>query len=71
MAKNDIFNIYQYRIWNDNKNDRILYTYIVINVFLRGVTMVQDEIVVPVINDENTAGLDDLEEVVDGSLVIL
>ena len=33
--------------------------------------MVEDEIVVPVINDEDTAGLDDLEEVVDGFLVIL
>ena len=33
--------------------------------------MVEDEIVVPVINDEDTTGLNDLEEVVDGFLVIL
>ena len=33
--------------------------------------MVQDEVVVSVINDQDTAGLDHLVEVIDGFLVIL
>jgi hypothetical protein len=45
--------------------------YVVVDILLRSEALVQDEVVVPVVDDHHAAGLDHLEEVVDGELVLL